>query len=75
MDENGKFLFVGLSFSYKTQRYSDSMIFQVTRDQCKYGLYKQLCNIVKKWIKSVLTWALSFDMVQHTMGKIPKRVQ
>ena len=47
MDENGKFLFVGLSISYKTQQCSNSTIFQVTRDQCKYGLYKQSCNIVK----------------------------
>ena len=75
MDRNGKFFFVGLSISYKTQQYNDSMIFQVTRDHCKYGLYKQLCNIVKNRIKFILTWALSVDMVQHTTGNIPKQVQ
>ena len=29
----------------------------------------------KNWIKLILTWALSVDMVQHTTGKIPERVQ
>ena len=46
----------------KRKKYSDSVICQVFRDQCKCGFY----------MPAILTWAVSVGMVQHTAGKILK---